>query len=119
MGGETRSVVAVFGFEQLCDRCLGNLELVERVVSAFTEGFAADLARLESELRAGAWEDVRRLAHRMKGSASNAAAGALERVVGELEGLAREGREEALAAKVAELRREWTRFEQQRRRGED
>ena len=78
--------------EQLLDRCMGNVEFVERVLTKFHERFSDDLEQLERDVQAGAGESVAALAHRLKGSAANVAAPELHRITAQLEELGRSPR---------------------------
>ena len=63
--------------EDLFRRCLGNLDLVERVLQAFENHFEKDLDELEAALKSASLTAVGQIAHRMKGASSNVAATAL------------------------------------------
>lgn len=64
----------VFCYEDLEKRCLGNVELIERVLAAFTSGAESDLCVLKNSILEEDRVLTARTAHRIKGSASNAAA---------------------------------------------
>lgn len=95
---------------QLVGRCMGNLQIVERALAKFESCFGRDLAELEQRLQQQEVEQVRRLAHRLKGSAAAVAAGKLAQRSAEIEELVRSQRMAELPACVEELRQEWLRF---------
>ncbi|MCC7083607.1 MAG: Hpt domain-containing protein [Pirellulales bacterium] len=68
---------AVFDLEALMDRCLHNRNLVDRVLTKFTNQVDADLAELEQTMTAGSAPDVARLAHRIKGMTASIEARAM------------------------------------------
>lgn len=78
----------VINYEQLVQRCMGNLELAERVLGRFNDRLATDLDELHNSLLAEAHEDTRRIAHRVKGSCANVGADSLCVLVTDLEQLA-------------------------------
>ncbi|MAT70489.1 MAG: hypothetical protein CMJ58_13305 [Planctomycetaceae bacterium] len=94
----------------LIDRCMGNLDLMQRVVTAFVDHFPDDLTALEEALQSGVGPDVAAIAHRMKGSASSVAANALAAEIAAVECAARtsDGSEELPTA--CRLREEWDRI---------
>jgi len=57
--------------EALQARCLGNLDLVDRVLAKFTTQVDADLDELEQAIGAGNAEQAAHLAHRIKGIAGS------------------------------------------------
>lgn len=64
----------VFCYDDLSSRCLGNVALIERVVSAFTNGAQNDLQVLRDAIHDEDLPLVGKTAHRIKGSAANVAA---------------------------------------------
>ena len=64
----------VFCYEDVSKRCLGNAELLERVLAAFTSGAESDLNVLKNSILEEDCVLAAKTAHRIKGSASNAAA---------------------------------------------
>jgi len=57
--------------EALQARCLGNLDLVDRVLAKFTTQVDSDLDDLERAIEAGNAEQAAQLAHRIKGIAGS------------------------------------------------
>jgi HPt (histidine-containing phosphotransfer) domain-containing protein len=67
----------VLDFEDLKARCLGNMALVERVLSKFTGQLDQDLDALEAAIHSGDAPEAAQLAHRIKGIAASVAARSL------------------------------------------
>lgn len=101
-------------FDELLDRCLGNLAFAERILASFEQRVAPDLAEIEAALDADDHARAARLAHQLRGSAANASAGPIEALCGELEQFAR--REDLGAARRCLLRLDdqWQRFREAR-----
>jgi HPt (histidine-containing phosphotransfer) domain-containing protein len=100
----------VLDVQGLSDRCLGNLELVERVLSRFETHLPRELAELERLMEVGDTDQLTLAAHRIKGSSSNVSAAGLQRVAAEIEDLTRAGRVEDIPAKFRNLREQWQRY---------
>jgi HPt (histidine-containing phosphotransfer) domain-containing protein len=71
------SAEVVLDFEDLKSRCLGNMDLVERVLTKFAGQLDQDLDDLESAIRDGDAAQAAHFAHRIKGIAASVAARAL------------------------------------------
>jgi HPt (histidine-containing phosphotransfer) domain-containing protein len=67
----TRREPLPIDLEALQARCLGNLDLVDRVLAKFTTQVDADLDDLERAIEAGNAEQAAHLAHRIKGIAGS------------------------------------------------
>ncbi len=74
--------------EALEGRCLGNVQLVERVLGMFTVQLEAELETLEKAVEAHDTETFRAVAHRLKGMSANVEAWPLHRCAKEAEELA-------------------------------
>jgi HPt (histidine-containing phosphotransfer) domain-containing protein len=68
---------SVMDFEALKARCLGNLNLVERVLSKFATQLDSDVDALEQAYRSGDTETFALVAHRIKGMSANVEARSL------------------------------------------
>ncbi len=79
----------VFERQRLIDRCMGKLELAERLVKILAEGLPSDLINLQSAMDSGDIAKVASLAHRMKGTAANMCAERLSNAAANLERAAR------------------------------
>ena len=102
--------VSAFEFDELVERCLGNLEFVERVLGKFQHRFGENLEELERALEAEDRERIVRVAHRLKGESANMAARGLRDQAAEIEQLGRDGRVCEIRPCLAQLRAEWSLF---------
>lgn len=102
---------ASFELEELMARCLGKVELLERVVARFQDVFVDDLNALEAALQAADCQEVGRLAHRMKGASANVSAPLLHACTAAIEDVARANQIERIPSMLDDLRREWALFE--------
>ena len=99
--------------DELLARCVGRLDLVQRVLNAYAKQMNEDIPKLVSELEAGNASGVASLAHRIKGASANASMNSLRSRAEEVENLAREDRQlEDIQASVAKLRSDWIALEQ-------
>ncbi len=67
----------VLDLEELKSRCLGNMDLVERVLTKFAGQLDRDLVELETAIASGDASQAAHLAHRIKGIAASVAARSL------------------------------------------
>jgi len=98
-----------FDLEELLDRCMGNLELAERLLAKFQDRFQADLAELEQALQTGPSGEIARVAHRIKGASASVSALRLRELAGQIEQLGRSDQCAAIPPYLEQLRSEWTR----------
>lgn len=96
--------------QELIDRCMGNLELAQRVFAKLQAQFKQDLIALESALAEKDGKLMANIAHRLKGAASNVAAHDLYRCVAAIEESARDGMLESLPAQLDILHKHWARL---------
>lgn len=108
MDRETQT--SAFDYQELLDRCLGNIEFAERVLTKFQSRFDADLMELEQALDAKDADAVARVAHRLKGASATAAAGGIRHQAAEIEDLARKHDVNEVPNRLRELRNECSRF---------
>jgi HPt (histidine-containing phosphotransfer) domain-containing protein len=101
---------SVLDRDALLERCLGNLEFVERVLARFQERAEQDLEELEKVVELHDVEQVARIAHRIKGSSANVSAEGLQQEAGKIEELGRSGHLADIPAHLERLRREWQRY---------
>jgi HPt (histidine-containing phosphotransfer) domain-containing protein len=99
----------VMDLQGLYDRCMGNLDLMERVLDKFEQRLPEELAELERVLELGDAAMVAQVAHRIKGNTSNVSAAALRRVAEEIEDLGRAG-QVADKALLTNLREQWHKY---------
>jgi len=107
LAADSPSADAPYDSDELLYRCLGNQELARRVLRKFHSNFAGELSRMEACCEAGDLEEVKRLAHRLRGSAANVAARELSRLAAELEQLAGLGLHMRVSQTLAALERQW------------
>jgi len=91
-------------------RCLGNLQLVEKVLNTFTKQLDSDLGKLEQAIMSGDTETFALVAHRIKGMSANTEAGQLAHQAAIAEQAARDRRLAQLPDQVQRLRRHGARF---------
>jgi HPt (histidine-containing phosphotransfer) domain-containing protein len=101
---------SVLNMQDLLDRCLGNLEFVERILGKFLSRFDTDLAEIEQALESEDVEAVARVAHRLKGASATAAATGIRDCAAEIEELARGRLISKIPERVRSLRSEGARF---------
>jgi HPt (histidine-containing phosphotransfer) domain-containing protein len=104
------SVSEVLDLEGLRTRCMGNIELVQRVLAKFRERLPAELAELERLAALRDVEQVASVAHRIKGTSATISARGLRQAAAEIEDLGRAGRETDLPVGLEHLRGQWERF---------
>lgn len=95
----------------LLGRCLGNMKMVERVLTAFRETGSADLEQLLAAFEAMNFSAMAEIAHRFKGSSSNVSAITLNELSKRVESLAKEQNSLELPDALHQLRSAWTEFE--------
>jgi len=101
---------SVLAVDELLERCMGNIEFAERVLSKFLLRFDDDLIELEKGLEAEDSEEIARVAHRLKGASANVGAHTLRDRAAGIETLARAGQTSEIRSGLKELRDEWFRF---------
>jgi len=100
---------AALDFQALCHRCMGNIELAERVLGKFQERLPDDMAGLEESLRQGDTAKAAVIAHRIKGSAASVSADGLSEIAAQIEELSRIGRAADIPPRLERLHGEWQR----------
>ena len=103
---EEEAVVAPIDADALLERCIGDIELVEELLSLF-EAQAAEVSdEIEQSVRDGDAERLARLAHSLKGASANLAAGTVRELATRLEQIGQSGDLTEAAPCLAELRDE-------------
>ena len=111
MNSEQQGQVAVGSeFDELLDRCMGNLEFAERVLTKFQDRFGDQLEELESALAQEDAEQVALVAHRLKGESASVAALGLRDRAAEIERLGRANQVSHIPPCLQQLRAEWAAF---------
>ena len=88
----------------------GDLQLLCEVISIFRQDTLTRLEHLQDAVSRRDYEDIRREAHALKGSAAQLGAGDLATLCREIEYRAQEGRNSQLSTAVEELRTEFDRI---------
>lgn len=95
---------------ELLARCLGRVEIAERVLSTFRGTLSADVAVIEESLAAGNAAETASRAHRLKGGALSVAAAELGALAASIEHLARSGDLHRVGPLLEPLRQETARL---------
>jgi HPt (histidine-containing phosphotransfer) domain-containing protein len=98
----------------LCDRCMGNLDLVQRVLDKFETRLPEELAELQRVLEQEDAAKIALVAHRVKGNSSNVSATGLRHAAAQIEELSRAGRVADARAQMNGLQDEWRRYVENR-----
>jgi HPt (histidine-containing phosphotransfer) domain-containing protein len=106
----TSATSQVVDIEGLVNRCMGNIELAQRVLEKFRQRFPEDLAELEEALTLGDMEKLARTAHRIRGSSATMSAEGLAEAAASVEHAGREGRQADVSLGMERLRDEWKRL---------
>ena len=96
--------------EELLARCVGRLDLVQRVLDAYATQMEEDIPKLLAELEVGNSSDVARIAHRIKGASANAAVEALRSDAEEIELLARADQLNQASSRAGQLKQDWSEY---------
>lgn len=102
----TQPVNGHFDLEELKTRCLGRMDLVERLLSRFQQSLDDDLEQLDQAIQAESTNDIGHLAHRMKGSSLTVGAHGISDAAHRLETSVATNQMEDIKAFVSELKRE-------------
>ena len=86
---------------------LGDRESSRTIALYCRDEVPVQIAAIEAALAAGDLEEVKRLSHRLKGSAGNVQAEMLHQLVTELHRAATSGAMETLGRLLVEVRRHW------------
>lgn len=102
---ETYSVPA-----ELLARCVGRVDLAQRVVGAFVAQLEEDIPGLSSELESGNTDAACKIAHRLKGASANVAAEELRAVAERIETSTRDGDMKAAEQTLPALLDAWQEY---------
>lgn len=100
--------------EELTQRCMGSLALVERLLASFEQRFPVEVSELSRTLEQGDATRLARSAHQLKGAAANLSAPALRSTFERIEHAARANELAPIAGYLSELDAQWERFCQYR-----
>jgi two-component system, sensor histidine kinase and response regulator len=96
---------------QLINRCLGRIELAERLIASFQTRFPNEAGQIERALAEGDEPNLVRLIHQLKGAAANVSAPALHALLTTMEHSARNGDRPAVVESMSGLYRAWDQFQ--------
>ena len=102
--------VPVIRFEDLVERCMGNLELAMQLLDKSPSYLVDDVTMLQQCDEHEDPHEVVRLAHRLKGAAANVGAYELSDVFARIEQHGRTGNPAATPEALEEVETEWSRF---------
>lgn len=94
----------------LIRRCLGRLDLVDRLLKSFESRFPEDLFQIEECLRENDSERLSRLVHQAKGATANVSAADLHANISRLEHAVKSQQHEVANSCLADVHRAWNRF---------
>jgi HPt (histidine-containing phosphotransfer) domain-containing protein len=100
----------VLNLNELVDRCLGNLEFVERLLEQFENLLQRDVATITQAAGARDLDTICQIAHRIKGASANVAAPALVKVAAEIEVAAKDADFDTIWSRLPVLTAERDRF---------
>jgi HPt (histidine-containing phosphotransfer) domain-containing protein len=95
---------------QLINRCLGRIELAERLIASFQTRFPNEAGQIERALAEGDEPNLVRLIHQLKGAAANVSAPILHGLLTTMEQSARNGDRPAVVESMSGLYRAWEEF---------
>lgn len=98
--------------DELLARCLGNADLVERVLTRFQRSIDEELEALERSVDAADAGDIARRAHRIKGTSLSVSAHRLNECAQRLETLAMSDRLDGIDSCIEDIRQEFARLDE-------
>lgn len=101
-----------FDLPQLVRRCMGRIELAERLLASFESRFPDDLCKVEDCLAADDAAELPRLVHQMKGAAANVSATSLYDILSRMEQAVRQQQRDAASHCLGEVQEAWNRYQQ-------
>jgi HPt (histidine-containing phosphotransfer) domain-containing protein len=105
-----QTAVAAVDIMALLGRCLGNFELIVRVLARFRKTGGTDLDQLGHAIDRSDFAAVVAISHRFKGAAGNISAAGLQKIAAKMEQLARDTNAAELPQLLSQLRIEWDEF---------
>lgn len=99
-----------YDMEQLVRRCMGKIELAERLLKSFESRFPEDLSKIEDSLREYDSKAASRMVHQLKGAAANVSAPDLYSMLTLLEDVVRSEQYERANDCVGEIHLKWRRY---------
>jgi HPt (histidine-containing phosphotransfer) domain-containing protein len=111
--GERKEAIAnaeILDYDALINRCMGNLDFVNRVLTKFHERLPIDFREMEQAVARQDTQLVASVAHRIKGSVANISAKSLHIIAQEIEDMGRAGCLDDIPARIEAFRKEWERL---------
>jgi len=102
----------ILDVDELLSRCLGSIQLAERIIATFQSGFEVDLNELEKAVETRNAELTASIAHRLKGASASVSAHVLRNRAAQIENLARQNHLTEVPLHLEQLRGDWQRFTQ-------
>lgn len=102
---------APVNFDELLDRCLGRIELAERILRTFQTALESDLKILEAAVAAFDATEIAHVAHRIKGASLAVSANHVTECAKFIELSAHARRLEEIPDQLARLKRESARLD--------
>ena len=96
-----------FDVDQLVRRCMGRIELAERLLKSFESRFPEDLSKIEECLREDDSPGLPRLVHQLKGAAANVSAPDLYSILARMEQAVQSDERAAAHDCVEEIHETW------------
>lgn len=98
-------------FDQLVMRCMGRLELAQRLLASFERRFPIELSQIEQCLETGDLPAFVRQTHQLKGASANVSAPGLHAILKRIEDAGRVEQLDEIAAGLTDLRGAWNEFQ--------
>ena len=98
--------------DQLVRRCMGRVDLAERLLASFQERLPVEVAQIQECLAAGDVTRLARLVHQFKGTTANVSAHELHGIAVRMEHAAQAGQCEIVTCCLTEVVQAWQRFQQ-------
>lgn len=99
-----------FDVQQLVRRCMGRIELAERLLASYESRFPDDLFKVEACLAANDLAGLARLVHQMKGAAANISAPSLYSILSRMEQAVRDEQLDVVGDCLEEIQEVWERY---------
>lgn len=96
--------------DALLARCVGRVDLVQRVLTSYIQQMEADLPELSKAAEQCDGESTRKLAHRIKGASANVQADDVRSTAEEIESFASQDRLREATAEIDNLRNHWQNY---------
>ncbi len=103
----TTETIPTIDTEELLTRCLGRIELMERIIDRFVGSSQAEIDSLEAALQLNDSQEIARLAHKLSGTAITVSAKSLASAAKALEQQAIDQKADTLAPLVNNVTREF------------